>query len=272
MKLLHYKSTHTCFAILGFIASLLNPVYAATNATSEQTNEANSPLTPKITVNFHNYYQNLYHVDDDADTFMLRTVVPTKILDTVHLFRATLPLVLAPEIGGGQVFGMGDLTITDFIPFKAEGIEFGIGPQLTFPTATRDETGTGKWQAGVAGLVLKPMESGLLGVLVTWQGSFAGPSNRPTQNNLSVQPLLLYNLPEGWYLRSTAICNFQLNEDHNYTIPVGAGVGKVFVLSGGTTVNAFVEPQWTVAHDGDGTPQFQLFIGCNLQFPIHVKH
>jgi len=28
------------------------------------------------------------------------------------------------------------------------------------------------------------------------------------------------------------------------------------------------EPQWTVAHDGDGQPKFQVFAGLNLQFPI----
>jgi hypothetical protein len=42
------------------------------------------------------------------------------------------------------------------------------------------------------------------GPLLTWQHSFAGPSNRPTQNHLTFQPFFIYNLPEGWHLRSTA--------------------------------------------------------------------
>jgi hypothetical protein len=37
-----------------------------------------------------------------------------------------------------------------------------------------------------------------------------------------------------------------------YYIPLGLGVGKVWAAPK-RTVNVFVEPQWTVAHKGDGT-------------------
>jgi hypothetical protein len=72
------------------------------------------------------------------------------------------------------------------------------------------------------------------------------------------------------YLRSTAIWNFDLARS-NYVIPIGAGVGKVFVQSDGTAINVFAEPQWTVAHHGEGQPKFQVFAGVNLQFPIDRK-
>jgi hypothetical protein len=106
-----------------------------------------------------------------------------------------------------------------------------------------------------------------LGGLVTWQHSFAGDDDRPTQNNLSAQPFGLYNLPDGWYLRSTAVWNFNL-QTNDYAMPLGAGVGKVWALADGTTLNLFVEPQWTVLHRGDGQPQFQVFAGLNLQSPL----
>jgi hypothetical protein len=38
-----------------------------------------------------------------------------------------------------------------------------------------------------------------------------------------------------------------------------------------TTVNLFAEPQWTVARSGVGQPQFQVFGGLNLQFPLKHK-
>ena len=50
-------------------------------------------------------------------------------------------------------------------------------------------------------------------------------------------------------------------------IPVGAGGGKIWKGSG-VTRNAFVEPQWTVSHDGDGVPKLQVFTGLNMQFPL----
>jgi len=44
-------------------------------------------------------------------------------------------------------------------------------------------------------------------------------------------------------------------------------MGRVW-KDGSTTYNLFAEPQWTVGHDGDGVPKFQVFFGLNLQFPL----
>jgi len=95
-------------------------------------------------------------------------------------------------------------------------------------------------------------------------------SNPSAQHSLAIQPLVIYNLPQGWYLRSTAALNFDIEQGH-YVIPLGAGGGKVWVLHSGTTINAFAEPQFSVGHDGTGQPGFQVFAGFNLQFPIGKK-
>lgn len=146
-------------------------------------------------------------------------------------------------------------------------MELAIGPQLTIPTATSDETGTGKWQGGFAVIVAAPRSFGVVGALVTWQHSFAGDDDRDTQHNLGVQPLFNYNLARGWYLRSSATLTFALASD-TWVIPIGAGAGKVWLRPGGVTINAFAEPQFTVAHDGAGQPKFQVFMGLNLQLPL----
>jgi hypothetical protein len=119
-------------------------------------------------------------------------------------------------------------------------------------------------------LGIAPRKWGLAGGLVTWQHSFAGGENRSTQNGLAAQPLIIYNLPQAWYLRSTATWNFDLEGSH-YVIPIGAGAGKIWILKSGTTVNLFAEPQFSIAHDGVGQPKFQVFAGLNLQFPIGKK-
>jgi hypothetical protein len=46
---------------------------------------------------------------------------------------------------------------------------------------------------------------------------------------------------------------------------LGAGAGKIW-KAGTRTLNAFVEPQWTVAHDGDGFPKFTLFFALDTTF------
>ena len=87
------------------------------------------------------------------------------------------------------------------------------------------------------------------------------------KNNLQLQPLVIRNFPKGWYARSTALWTWDLEQD-TYYIPLGLGVWKVWAGASKKTVNVFAEPQWTVAHKGDGVPKFQLFAGLNLQFSL----
>jgi len=255
-------------AVLGLLLS-----YSATaqQASSEQANEANNPLTPKITINFQDQWApELYDSSEDTNAFLFRGLIPHRLFGPGQLFRFTLPVVTAPTANGNTT-GLGDLNLIDLFPFKAGGVELGIGPQLTLPTASEDETGTGKWQAGLAVIVIAPQKWGILGGLLTWQQSFAGDSDRADQNNLSFQPFFIYNLPRAWYLRSTATMTWDF-ERNTHVVPIGAGAGKVFVRPSGTTVNVFAEPQWTVDHRGAGQPKFQAFAGVNLQFPIRAKN
>ena len=253
------------------LAALVPAVALAQGASTDDMNAANNPLTPTITVNFQDYWApTLYDVDDAyTNSFLFRGLVPLKLGGRGQLLRYTLPVTTVSP-GNGSTTGLGDLNLLDLLPFKGGGAELALGPQLTIPTATEDETGTGKWQAGLAALAIKPNAKGILGALLTWQASFAGDEDRGDQNGLTFQPLFIHNLPNGLYLRSTGNWVFDFENDR-YVIPLGIGLGKVWARPTGRTVNAFLEPQFSVAHDGAGQPQFQLFAGVNLQFPIGAK-
>jgi hypothetical protein len=256
-----------CLWVFCAAACVVFPV-AVLAQTSAQVNEANNPLTPAITVNLQDQWApRLYDSDNETNALLLRGVLPHLLGGVPQILRATLPIATAPSAAGNKT-GLGDLNLFDLLLVKRGSVMLGFGPQLTLPTATDPVLGTGKWQAGLAAVAIAPQSWGLLGGLVTWQHSFAGPSDRPTQNNLTVQPFYIHNLPQGVYVRSTAIWNFNLASG-DYVIPIGAGIGKVFALSDGMTINVFAEPQWTIAHHGAGQPAFQLFAGVNLQFPVH---
>lgn len=251
------------------VVMLIAASSAALAQSNEEMNAANNPLHPSLSVNFQNLYVDRYYGLDDVDgnNGLLRGSTPHKLFGKPLLLRATLPIVTTPDLPPvGAKTDVGDLNLFDIVLTKAGKFELGLGPQLTLPTAGRDETGTGKWQAGLAFLAMSPRHWGLMGGLVTWQHSFAGDSDRRTQNNLQAQPLLIVNLPKGWYLRSTATWTWDLHE-HTYFLPLGAGFGKVWKRPSAVW-NLFVEPQWTLAHHGDGVPKFQIYAGLNLQFPL----
>ncbi len=239
---------------------------ALAQTSAEDANKSNNPLNPSPSLNFQDYYSpSLYGSDAYTNDFLVRGTLPLAPMGFIkvpQLLRATLPISTRPSPNGGYTTGLGDLNIFDIFLTKAGAFEVGVGPLLTIPTAGNDQLGTGKWQAGVAAVAVHPSPAGIVGGLVQWQHSFAGDSDRPTVQSLTVQPFAIYNLPHGWYLRSTGIWTFDL-ERHTYYIPIGLGAGKVW-KAGTTLMNLFVEPQWTVSHDGNGYPKFTVFAGLNL--------
>lgn len=256
---------------LGAAALMLATLPALGQEAHESVNEANNPLTPKITINLQNYFIPSFidtPGDPHANQFLIRGLVPSDMFGLPQLLRFTLPIATSPDVPSGYVTGLGDLTLMDiFILPKKGDVTFGAGPLVVLPTATDDSLGSGKWQIGAAGIAVAPQDWGLLAGLATYQTSFAGSDMREDVNLATFQPIVNVNLSDGWYLRSSATWNFNLESGASY-IPVGAGIGKVFQLEKGATLNAFIEPQYTVWNDGPGAPRWQLFAGMNFQFPV----
>jgi hypothetical protein len=229
--------------------------------------KANNPLANMNAINLQNYYSPLLYGLPDAtsNTMNLRGILVTGR----QIIRATLPVSTVPTGETTSVSGLGDLNVFDAIVVTGADAAtmIGVGPLLVAPTATDAALGADDtWQAGAAAVAVKPLEGGsLVGGLLTWQTDFAGGDNRIDTNLMTAQVFLTMSVGKGWYLRSTPLSVLDFENDV-YLVPLGLGVGKVLPL-GGAIVNAFVEPQVTVYHKGQGLPSLQVFVGLNFQFP-----
>lgn len=250
------------------LAIVLCPGTVLAQVSAEDANKSNNPLNPAPGLNIQDLYSPLlFGSDKYTNDLLLRGTLPLPPVGFVpvpQLIRVTVPISTRPDLGGGYTTGLGDINVFDIFLGKLGAAEVGVGPLLTIPTASADALGTGQWQAGLAAVVVHPTPARIFGALVQWQHSFAGDDDRPTAHSLTFQPFGIFNLPDGWYIRSTGIWTFDLENDRYY-IPVGLGAGKVWKV-GGTLFNLFVEPQWSVAHSGDGLPLFTLFAGLNMTF------
>ena len=246
----------------------LYPAADALADNAETANKSNNPLNLAPGLNLQDYYTpQVYDSNIHTNDALLRgalPVAPNDVIGVPQLLRVTLPVSTRPDPHGGYSTGIGDLNLFDIFLLKTEGVQLGIGPQITAPTAEHDELGTGKWQAGLAAIAIDASPRGLLGALVQYQSSFAGDSDRQHVESATFQPFIIHNLPKGWYLRSTGTWTWDLKNNTHY-IPVGLGVGKAW-KAGSNILNAFVEPQWTVERKGDDLPQFTLFAGINVTF------
>lgn len=219
--------------------------------------------------NLHNYYiGDLTGSDNDANQFFLRYAKPFSLGKSNWLMRATLPINSFPVgASGNKETGIGDFNIFAAYQFDTSnpGVSFGIGPLLTAPTATKDSLGSEKWSAGVANVLFDARSPKFQwGYLLTWQHSFAGEDTRSDVNLAAFQPFAMYQLGRGNYLRAVPIWVYNFEND-NYSVPLGMGIGKV-TKKGKTVYNMFIEPQFSVADRGPGQPEWQVFIGFNMQF------
>ena len=230
--------------------------------------QANNPLANMTALNFQNYYiGELTDSDENANQFVIRYAQPFSIGESTWLMRASLPMNTFPSAGGGHDTGLGDLNVFAAYLFDTgnPAVSFGIGPQMTFPTATENLLGSEKWSAGLANVMFDGRNKKFqYGYLLTWQHSFAGDDARADVNVGAFQPFAFYQLGDGLYLRGAPIMSYNFEND-NYSVPLGLGIGKV-IKKGNTVLNFFVEPQYSVADKGPGQPEWQIYFALNMQF------
>ena len=231
--------------------------------------DANNPLANFTAVNFQNYYiGDLSGPAGDANQFFLRVAQPFKLFNVKWLGRLTLPVNTFPSPPEfNNQTGLGDLNIftAALIDVGDPAISFGVGPLFTFPTATETNLGSGKWTIGAANVLFNARSPRFQwGYLLTYEHSFAGDSDRNTVSRGAFQPFGFYQLGTGWYLRTAPIWFYNF-ENGDFNIPLGLGIGKV-IPSRKVVYNFFLEPQYIVASEGNGQPEWQLFFALNLQF------
>jgi hypothetical protein len=232
-------------------------------------NAANNPIHPLLTVDLQNYVAPSPEGFPGriSDQGLLRVSVPIDAFGVHQLVRTILPINTTASVQGGPNTGVGDLTIYDFLLFKEHGNAIGVGPLIAAPTARGEAYGSGKWQAGAAGIVVAPRNWGLLALVATYQHSSSGNSSSGVGQLTSVQPFLIRNLHRGFYLRSSGVWTFD-SYHHVQDIPLGFGVGKVWKGSNGDIANFYVEPQYSVFQSGVGSPKWQVFAGATFKFPL----
>jgi len=227
----------------------------------------------------NNTYFGVGPDDRTANVLNIQPVVPIKlggwnvinraILPVIHVEDLTSGLDVLPQgADAGSRFGLGDINYTAFFsPPSSGGFTWGIGPSINIPTATNRAIGTEKWSLGPSAVVVFSPGKWVLGGLVRQLWSFAGDDDRQDVNQAILQPIINYNLEDGWALVSSPIiaANWQADSDDRWTIPVGGGVSKLFTV-GAQPVTATAQVYYNVERP-DFAPDWQLRIGISFLFP-----
>lgn len=218
--------------------------------------------------------------DRTSVVFNIQPVIPTSIsADWTLINRFIVPLAYQPELaripllsGGtesiGDVFGLGDIVYQGFLSPKNSGsFTWGIGPILSFPTATDELLGTGQWSAGPAAVGLVTSGRIVMGALINQQWSYAGDGDRSDVSLMTIQPFFNYNFDRGWYVTTSPIitANWMSEPDEQWTVPMGGGFGRVFLM-GRQPVNASLQAYWNVVKP-EGAADWTIRAQLTLLFP-----
>lgn len=168
--------------------------------------------------------------------------------------------------------GLGDANPSiDYAYAFSDNLIIGAGGAFVIPTATNHFLGQGKWSAGPSITGVWSPGRWVVGVRAENVFSFAGPSGRPDINIMTIQPLVNYNLDDGWYLTSNPywIANWNNSNRDKWTLPIGGGLGKLFTL--GNQPMTFAAAVYWYPIKPTGGPEYSVRITLQYLFPQDDK-
>ena len=256
---------------LAFAADSPSAEPAAKNDATDLAKQTQNPVADLISLPFQN--NTYFGTGPDGKTqnvLLIQPVIPVSLNEDWNLInRPIFPLINQPAFTPDQdrEFGLGNIQYQGFFSPKdpVNGWILGFGPYFEFPTNTDDQLGTDNWSAGPAIVALQMKGHWVYGGLFTHLWSYAGPD--PQVNLSGFQPIVNYNLEDGWYLNYSPVISYNWAADSGnaWTVPVGGGVGKVFHI-GKQPVNAKVAAYYMVESPDNG-PDWQLQLQLQFLFP-----
>jgi hypothetical protein len=264
------------------VAAALLPLTSAAFA-QEQADLAKAsqnPVADMISLPFqNNTFFGVGPDDDVANVLNIQPVIPINLGPVNLINRTIFPLIYLPDvtaglaelpegISGGSTFGLGDINYTGWLSPAAGGpATWGIGPSISFPSATDEKLGSEKWNAGPSAVVVAQPGAFVLGGLIRQLWSFAGDDDRQDVSQMLIQPFVNYNLPDGWFLASAPIitANWEASSDDRWLVPLGGGAGRVFKI-GPQPVSATLQAYYNVETPQFG-PDWSLRFALSFLFP-----
>jgi hypothetical protein len=262
----------TCARISGIVAATLLASNAYADDTPELAQLVQNPIAKVISLPFQNNLNfGVGPRSDEQDVLNIQPVLPFNIgTDWNLIARAIIPVIQEPPLSPGtkSTFGLGDSSLAlYFSPAHPGEVIWGVGPAFTFATASHDQLGQGKFDAGLSAVALTIQGHWLVGALVTDVASVSGASDRNNVHQMVVQPFINYNFPGGWYLTSSPIitANWKAPESQRWIVPLGGGAGRAFRI-GNQAMNFQMQAFKNVVSPHDAA-DWTLRVQFQLLFP-----
>ena len=203
---------------------------------AELAKKTQNPLSDLISLPFQNNTSFGLGPNNDrvSNVLNIQPVIPIGLGEKVNLItRTIIPIVSLPDPTkeSEAITGLGDILFTAwFSPKQPKKVIWGVGPVISFPTATDDALGSGEVSLGPSVVLLSMSGKWVYGMLINNLWSVTDNRDSSDVNQMLLQYFINYNLPNSWYLSSAPIitANWEATSDNVWTVPFGMTVGKIF--------------------------------------------
>ena len=165
---------------------------------------ANEPSAPLTQVQLQNWYHPSYDgIPGQGNEFLLRPIRSGGEQGNAPFFPSETE-TYSNEHAGWKNWAGGPQFIDFFFPGYHEGgkLKMGIGPVIVAPSATDRYAGLGQWQVGPAAIVIyTKFPKLILGTIEDNPISVGGEHSRPGVNAMTLEPLVVKELPRDYFLR-----------------------------------------------------------------------
>ena len=225
--------------------------------------QASDPTASLMSFQFQNFFSSSVHgTSGKRNTVQFRAAIPFEIGGVSNIARLTLPGLTRNDLGET---GVGDATLFNLAAFDRDWGRFGVGVVALLPTGASGVSAE-KWGLGPAlGFVARP-SWGLAGVFNQNIFTVAGDDDRPDVNLSTLQPIISYQLGNGWSV-GTSDMTFVYDWDASEftSLPLGAKISKLTKMGG-------VPVQWQLSYehnfyDETGAPKDTIGLTAKILIP-----
>jgi hypothetical protein len=220
-----------------------------------------------LTIGF-NFDGGVGTFDRTAAGVHLQPTVPiglTRRLALIAILDVSVKGIPDLDNGTGTSWGFADSEPEFFFAINVGQLFIGPGVDLLLPTATTAATGQGKWQIGPALIFVWVRKNLVAGFTFSQRFSVGGDEARPNVWKFSLQPTVFINLPRGTFLMYAPLFAQDWKQSDAWTVPVGAGLGKLVQL-GKQNLNINAQGYWNAVAPSIG-PKWTVIFQVQLLFP-----
>ena len=216
-----------------------------------------------------------------AQTLLFQPVLPVPLTDDLKMItRPVVPMasVPVPDGSGGvdRKTGLADIQLplllvpNEGLKLGDTNLTYGAGPTFVFPTATSDDLGSDRWEAGPALVGVLKNEDFTGGALGQYWWSYAG--GNPATSHGSLLYFFFYNLPDAWQIgfNPTITYDHEASSGNKWSVPIGLTVAKTTRI-GSTPVKFQFGGEYFVVDQDDYGPRFLLKLNIIPVIPALIK-